>query len=373
MSGPVTYHLGGFPPQSLDWSRLIPLLGRASAALARYDGLVTAMPNAAVLLSPLTTQEAVLSSKIEGTNVTMAEVLEIEAGAVENVAEPKRADAEEIRNYRRALSFAAEAVRGRGLTPHLLRETHALLMDGVRGRNMTPGAFRTEQNWIGKAGCRVEVAIFVPIPQHLLGAGLEAWARYVASVDEPDQLVQLAIIHAEFEALHPFNDGNGRLGRMLIPLFLHARGILGGPSFYVSGYFEQRRDEYIERLRAISRDGEWTGWVGFFLRALIEQAADNQKKAELILELHQRIQQQVADLTRSQFAPRAVSFMFARPIFSSSHFVDKADIPRETAHRILRVLRDDGVLTALRQGAGRRASIYAFPELLNIAEGRTFL
>jgi Fic family protein len=373
VSSPVIYHLGEFPPRSLDWARLIPLLGKASAALARYDGMVAAMTNAAVLLSPLTTQEAVLSSKIEGTNVTMAEVLEIEAGANEDFDEPKRDDAEEIRNYRLALNFAAQAVRERGLTPHLLREAHAMLMNGVRGRDKDPGSFRTEQNWIGKTGCQIEEAAFVPIPQPHLSAGLEAWGRYVVSAEEPDPLVQLAIVHAEFEALHPFKDGNGRLGRMLIPLFLHPRGILGGPSFYVSGYLERRRDEYIERLRAISRDGDWTGWVGFFLQGLIEQAAENQQKAGSILELHQRMQRRVAELTHSQFAPRAVGFMFDRPVFSSSHFAERANIPRESALRILRVLREAQVLIALREGAGRRATVFAFSELLNIAEGRTFL
>ena len=140
MSAPVLYHLGGFPPPAIDWGRLVSPVGRANAALARYDGLVAAIPNASVLLSPLTTQEAVLSSKIEGTNVTMGEVLEIEAGGDGDVAQPKRDDAEEIRNYRIALSFAAKAVAERPLTPHLLREVHALLMKGVRGRdkNLAP-------------------------------------------------------------------------------------------------------------------------------------------------------------------------------------------------------------------------------------------
>jgi Fic family protein len=165
MSGPVPYHLGGFPPAEIDWARLVPLIGRANAALARYDGLVAAIPNTSVLLSPLTTQEAVLSSKIEGTNVTMGEVLEIEAGADAEVTQPKREDAEEIRNYRVALSFAAKALVERPLTPFLLRQLHALLMDGVRGRDKDPGSFRNEQNWIGQPGCPIEQASFVPIPQ----------------------------------------------------------------------------------------------------------------------------------------------------------------------------------------------------------------
>lgn len=373
MNAPVRYHLGRFPPEGLDWARLVPLIGRANAALARYDGLVAAMPNAAVLLSPLTTQEAVLSSKIEGTNVTMGEVLEIEAGADGDVEQPKRDDAEEIRNYRCALTFAANALADRPLTPHLLREAHALLMAGVRGRDKDPGAFRNEQNWIGAAGCPIEQAAFVPIPQAQLQGGLESWAAYLASRAQPDPMVQLAIVHAEFEALHPFKDGNGRLGRMIIPLFLFERRILSGPNFYMSGYLEARRDEYVERLRAISRDGDWTGWSAFFLEGLIQQASENQAKAQAILNLHQRMQRQAAELTHSQFSPLAVDFIFSRPIFSGPHFIEGSRIPRESAVRIIRVLRDADVLRVLREGAGRRPAIYAFPELLNIAEGRAVL
>jgi len=316
---PVIYHLGAFPPQNLDWARMVPLIGKANAALARYDGLVTAIPNAAILLSPLITQEAVLSSKIEGTNVTMGEVLEIEAGGDGDVGQPKREDAEEIRSYRRALSFAAAALADRSLSQHLLREAHALLMDGVRGRDKAPGSFRNEQNWIGAQGCTIEQASFVPIPQEHLAAGLDDWSRFVSSPDEPDPLVQLAVVHAEFEALHPFKDGNGRLGRMVIPLFLYERRILSGPNFYMSGYLKARREQYIQAMRAISRDGAWTEWCIFFLEGLIEQASENQTKAQSILELYQRMSRVVAELTHSQHSGRAVDFLFSRPVFSSTH------------------------------------------------------
>lgn len=373
MSGPVRYHLGGFPPKNIDWRKLVPLIGPANAALARYDGLIAAIPNASVLLSPLTTQEAVLSSKIEGTNVTMGEVLEIEAGNYANISQPKREDAEEIKNYRIALQTSAKALEERRLTPHLLREAHALLMDGVRGRDKTPGGLRTEQNWIGSAGCTIEQANFVPIPQEHLAAGIDAWAAYVSSVTEPDPLVQLAVIHVEFEALHPFKDGNGRLGRMIIPLFLFARKILSGPNFYMSGYLETRRDQYVERMRAVSRDLAWTDWCAFFLEGLIEQASENQTKARAILELHQRMLREVAALTHSEHAGRAVDFLFGQPVFASSHFIEGSEIPRASALRFLPLLRDGGILRTIQEAAGRRPAIYAFPALLNIAEGRAVL
>ena len=372
MTRPVHYHLGAFPPRSdqLDWARLVPLIGTANAALARYDGLITAIPNADVLLSPLTTQEAVLSSKIEGTNVTMGEVLEIEAGAIGNVDQPKRDDAEEVLNHRVALSFASNALMERFLSPHLLREAHTLLLAGVRGRDKNPGTFRDEQNWIGPQDCTIEQASFVPIPQEHLQAGLDTWAAYVTDPDQPDPLVQLALVHLEFEAIHPFADGNGRLGRMIIPLFLMQRGVLSSPSFYMSGYLEARREEYVERMRAVSRDSAWTEWCVFFLAGMIEQARQNQEKAQAIINLYQEMQHCVTELTHSQHSGRAVEFIFSRPIFSTTIFVDRGGIPRPTALRIVKLLRDKGILRTVRESAGRRPTIYAFPALLNIAEGR---
>lgn len=372
MPGPVRYHLGGFPPEpsALDWTRLVPLIGPASAGLARYEGLVRAIPNANVLLSPLTTQEAVLSSKIEGTNVTMGEVLEIEAGAGREWQQPKRDDAEEVLNYRQALGFAAKAVADRPLSLHLLRETHALLLQGVRGRDRSPGAFRVEQNWIGASGCPIEEAGFVPIAQEHLTAGLDRWAAYLSDTAQLDILVQLAILHLEFEALHPFKDGNGRLGRMLIPLFLMQRGILSSPSFYMSGYLEARREEYIERMRAVSRDGAWTEWCLFFLAGIVEQARENEEKAQAIIDLNQRMLHRVAEVTHSQHAGRAVEFLFSHPIFSTTIFAERAGIPRPSALRVLRLLREDGVVSTVIEGSGSRPAIHAFDSLLTIAEGR---
>ena len=373
MTGAVRYHLNGFPPTKIDWARLVPLIGKANAALARYDGLIAAIPNANVLLSPLTTQEAVLSSKIEGTNVTMSEALEIEAGAGHDVDQPKRDDTEEILNYRHALTGTAQAMKNRPLSLHLLREAHELLMQGVRGRDKSPGAFRDEQNWIGPRGCTIDQASFVPIPQEHLLAGLDRWITYVQNSEELDPLTQLAIIHLEFEALHPFKDGNGRLGRMIIPLFLHERGILSGPNFYMSGYLEARREQYVEAMQAVSRDGAWTDWCTFFLEGVVEQAQENQAKTQAILELYQDMQHRMAELTHSQHAVRAAEFIFSNPIFASTRFVNDAGIPRPTAQRILGLLRSHNILAVLREGAGRRAYIYAFLSLLNLAEGRRVL
>ncbi len=369
-TGPVRYHLGEFPPKALDWARLIPLLGPANAGLARYDGLLSAIPNAHILLSPLTTQEAVLSSKIEGTQVTIGEVLEIEAGGDSAAfTQPKREDAEEVLNYRRAMRACVGEMEHRPFSQQLLRGAHALLMQGVRGRDMTLGNYRDEQNWIGPKGCTAATASFMPITPEHLRFGMDDWERYFGSTAEPDALVQLAIIHVEFEALHPFKDGNGRLGRMLIPLFLYQRKLLTSPDFYMSGYLERKREEYQERLRAVSRDGDWTGWCLFFLEGVREQAGENERRARSILALYDRIKTQVADLTHSQHTMRAVDFLFQSPIFPAPAFTNHAGIPKPTASRILALLREAGILLTLEEGRGRRPGIYAFRELLNVAEG----
>jgi Fic family protein len=371
---PVNYHEGQFPPADLNWRLLIPLIGKGNAALARYDGLLTAIPNAHVLLSPLATQEAVLSSKIEGTQVTMGEVLEVEAGGEpEGLTQPRREDIEEVLNYRKALMFCAKALMERPLSLSLIKEAHALLMRGVRGSKQAPGRFRVEQNWIGPKDCSLDQASFVPIAPEHLQVGMEAWMSYVNDTDQPDPLVQLALAHLEFEALHPFKDGNGRLGRMLIPLFLYQRRLLSGPDFYMSAYLEANRERYQERLRAVSRDGAWSEWVAFFLEGVIEQASENEHKARAILALYEQVKGRVVELTHSQYAIHAVDFVFRHPIFAAPHFVSAAQIPKPTAMRILNVLREGGLLSTLREGRGRRFGVYAFRELLNRAEGRSIL
>ena len=371
---PVKYHLGMFPPQQLDLQALFPLIGPATNALGRYDGLLSAIPNKHVLLSPLTTQEAVLSSKIEGTHVTIGEVLEIEAGSdAETLTAPKRDDAEEVLNYRTSMLSCTHELAHRRLSQQLLRTAHSILMKGVRGRDKSPGSYRQEQNWIGPKGCTIENASFIPIAPEHLQAGMDCWENYLNSTKELDILVQLAIIHVEFEGLHPFKDGNGRLGRMLIPLFLFQRGLLSSPDFYMSAYLEKNRDEYQEYLRAVSRDGAWTEWCAFFIRGVTEQATVNEAKARSILELYEKIKIQVVELTHSQHSIRAVDYLFNSPVFSTTTFIAASDIPKPTANRILTLLRDEKILIVLREGSGRRPALYCFPALLNIAEGKVFL
>jgi Fic family protein len=365
---PVRYHAGRFPPAAIDWPALIPLLGPAAAAVARYDGMLAAIPNPAVLLSPLTTQEAVLSSRIEGTQATMGEVLEFEAQKEPASAE-RREDIHEILNYRAAMHEAEKLLRELPLSQRVIHEAHRVLLTGVRGANRAPGEYRTGPNWIGSPGCAIEQARFIPIGADALPRAMSEWERYLHS-QQPDRLVQLAILHAEFEALHPFLDGNGRLGRMLVPLFMWQVGLIQQPMFYISAFFEARREVYYDGLLAVSRDDDWTGWCRFFLEGLQAQAEDNLRKASGILELYEGMQRRVAEVTRSQYAVHALQWIFQRPIFRTSDFVVGAGIPAQTAKRVLRVMQDEGILQAVVPGSGRRAAILAYSALLEVAEGR---
>jgi Fic family protein len=242
-------------------------------------------------------------------------------------------------------------------------------MQGVRGRNKAPGEYRRIPNWIGPEGCTAEQARYVPPGADRLPAAMDALEVYIHA-PAPDLLVQLAILHAEFESIHPFLDGNGRLGRLLVPLFLHSKGLLARPNFYMSEYLESHRSEYYDRLLAISRDGDWDGWIRFFLQGLIAQAGANQAKAVAILALYNSRKPWIVQVTHSQHAIGALDWFFQNPVFKTSDFVANAGIPKPTANRILRAIKDVGLFKEIRPASGRRAAVLAFSELLNLAEGR---
>ena len=358
------------PLDCIDWTAQVTLIGRANAALARYDGMLQGIVNPAALLSPLTTQEAVLSSRIEGTQASMEEVMEYEAVPTKKMTPEKHADIQEIINYRRAMAAAVEKLKKRSLCLNLIKELHAILLESVRGRNKAPGEFRRIQNYIGPPGCSLEEATFVPPSADKLLEALDVWEKYLHH-DEKDRLVQLAVAKAQFEIIHPFLDGNGRLGRMLIPLFLYARGLLSSPMLYMSAYLEKHREVYYRRLGAISENGDWNGWITFFLSALTEQAEDNAKTIRAIMGLYDELKSRVVDLTHSQYAIQALDALFSRPIFRSTQFQQSANIPtRTTSTLILRKLQEAGMLKVLEEGKGRRPALIAFPGLINLVEGR---
>lgn len=358
------------PLDCLDVGRLIRRVGTANAAIARYDGLLQSVVNPSVMLSPLTQREAVLSSRIEGTQTTVDEVLEYEAGIEFDVE--KTRDIQEVVNYRKTLSLASESLSDRAITLSLIKQMHAILMDSVRGAEKSPGQFRIDQNWIGASDSTIETAKFVPPDPMQLPNHLEAFERYISSEDI-DTLVQCAVVHAQFEILHPFKDGNGRIGRLLIPLFLFQKRTLASPMFYLSEYLEENREQYYQRLRAIGTKGGWTAWVEFFLGAIEQQALANTDRVRGILNLYNEMKTRVSDITHSQYSPAILDAIFDRPIFQTADFIDRSQIPKPTATTVLKKLKDAGILRAIREASGSRPAVLAFGELVNQAEGRKVL
>ena len=355
------------PLEKLEWARFIRLLGPANAALARYDGILQGIINPQVLLSPLTTQEAVLSSKIEGTHTSLEEVLEFEAG---QEAEPHRKeDIREVLNYRRAMREAVDYMKQRPVCLDLLKKVHHTLMDGVRGQERGRGRFRRVQNWIGRPDSTMETAKFVPPDPVAMNEALSNWERYIHE-DEQDRLVQLAIIHGQFEIIHPFGDGNGRVGRMIIPMILYGYELLGSPMFYLSDYLERHRETYYQGLYQITEAGAWEDWVVFFLTAVVEQAQENCKKAKAILDLYERMKIALPQIAPSQYTIQTLDVFFARPVFKTIDFVASTGMARRSATRILTALCENGVLKVVREARGRKPAVLAFAELIAITEGR---
>ena len=362
------YDFDAFPPESLDWERLISAIGPATAALARYDSRLSMIPNPDILLSPLTTQEAVMSSRIEGTRATISDVLGYEAGEMPS-SEELRNDIVEVVNYRAAMRSAERQLRTVPLAQRVILETHRILLSGARGENRSPGAFRRVPVWIGSPESRESEASFIPASADLVPKAMGRLESYIHE-RMPDLLVQCALLHVELEGIHPFMDGNGRIGRMLIPLFLWQRGLIQRPMFYISAYIEMRKSEYYDRLQAVSSENDWTGWCLWFIEAVRHQAEENSAKATAILSLYDSMKERVIQATQSRYAILAQDKIFELPLFRSSDFIRLTNIPDATARRIMVQLRDSGILKIYREAVGRKPAVYVFPEVLNIAEGR---
>jgi Fic family protein len=349
------------PIENLNYMPLISLIAKANAAVARYDGYLQNIPNPEVLVTPLITQEAVLSSKIEGTQATIEDVLEYEANKNEILGND---DIFEILNYRNAIDYAIKRLTELPLCLRLLKELHSILLNSVRGSNKSRGEFRKVQNWIGIPGSTIGEATYIPPDVIHLNEALGNFEKYLNS-DDYDSLVQIAILHAQFEMIHPFLDGNGRLGRMLIPLFLYYKKVLSSPMFYMSQYLEKHRETYYAKLRAISNDGNWIGWIKFFLNGIIEQADVNLKKAKAIMNLYDFKKERIRKVTHSQYSIKILDALFIKPIFNSKDFIDLTGIPEKTAYKYIKMLKDNNIIVS---NDKERYQTYYFIKLLNIVQ-----
>jgi len=353
------------PIQNVAWEDLLPSIIKANTALANFNGLLETIRNPIIFLSPLMTQEAVLSSRIEGTQASFSDILEYEAA-------PKRIkdnynDIEEVINYREALKYAESELAKRPICLNLIREIHAILLKGVRGESKARGEFRKIQNWIGPPGSKIETALFVPpSPENLLNY-LSNWEKY-CHYDEKDRLVQLSIIHAQFEIIHPFLDGNGRVGRILIPLFLKEKELLRYPSLYVSEFFEKNRKEYYLKLRNITEKGDWNNWIKYFLLGVTTQAETNTKRARQVASLYEELKYTIQQVTKTKASIQIQDFLFSKIMFQTPDFTKESGLSKPHAARVLKNLVEHDIVKIISPAKGRRPAIYGFSGLMEIIE-----
>ncbi len=369
LGGAVSYHMGEFPPTSFDYEAILPALDDAASALARYDEKMRSMINGRLLLAPLLRQDAVASSRMENTISTIEEVYRLEAEEDAGSSDPyhdARNDDVETFLYSRAMGLVQQAMaEGQPLTEHLIRSAHQVLLSFGRGATKHPGAYKSEQNYIGDE--RRRKIHYIPIAPEQLQPAMARLVDFM-HISPLRPLLRTAIAHVEFEALHPFEDGNGRVGRMLITLMLWKLGILSEPNFFVSGYFEAHKDEYVQRMREVSANGDWSGWIVFFLTAMAEQARVNMATADAIQNLYGQMRERFRDTLNSQYHDKALDFVFGSPIFRNDRFVEKSGIPAASARQLSRRLVEEGILRTIKPAAGRRAALYAFDPLLTLLE-----
>lgn len=362
----VFYHSNMFPPTSLDYTQLIPQLVKATDALARYDQMLKNMHNSEILLAPMRNQEAVISSRMEGTVSTMDEILKYEADFDDKTEESSNARSEVIETilYQRALKGAQSAMQsGQPLSQFLIRAAHQRLLSFGRGATKSPGQFKTEQNYLADRIKRN--VLFVPISPEKLQEGMDALFKYLEeSNDTP--LIKAAVSHVEFEALHPFKDGNGRIGRMIITLLLWQSKVISAPYFYISGFLEEHKDAYIDTMRKVSEKDDWTSWCLFFLEAVEKQAITNLQIAESISELYEKMKQEFGNSLSSRWSVNALDFVFTNPIFRNSKFTQTSGIPSATAARFARVMLEKKLLLVLEEPSGRRPALYSFEPLMEL-------
>lgn len=364
LSQAVSYHLGAFPPSSLDLEDLLSDLLEATEALARFDQVLRTLHNSEIFLAPLRNQEAVISSRMEGTISTMDEILQYQAESPGEAAYPSegRSEVFETILYRRALNSAQQQLEaGYPFSAALVRSIHSQLLSFGRGADKAPGRFKEEQNYVGSRGSRV--VGFIPISPEQLQGGIDVLFDFIAS-DRRPPLLRAALAHLEFEALHPFMDGNGRVGRMLVTLMLWQTGLISAPHFYISRYFEDHKEEYIHLMRETSRTKQWEPWCRFFLVAVKEQAIRNLSTAESIRELYEEMKPRFTALLSSKWSVQALDYVFTNPIFRNSRLAVDSGIPGPTASRFTRALLKEGLLQIVRPAAGKRSAMYRFESLM---------
>jgi len=298
-------------PPALDLTgRLVSRLALAERSLGRLAGVSATLPNPYLLIGPFVRREAVLSSRIEGTMASLSDLLFFEAAP--NL-QPRASDVRGVANYVQAMDWALSPSRALPISLRLIRELHRRLMTGVRGSHLTPGQFRTSQNWIGAPGCTLDQAKFIPPPVQEMLESLDVFEKYLHAPSELPSLVRLAIVHYQFEAIHPFLDGNGRVGRLLITLLLCEEELLPSPLLYLSAFFERRRQEYYGLLLDVSQRGQWEAWIDYFLEGVAEQSLDAVERSRRLRALHAEYHGRLQKARASALLLKLVDALCASP------------------------------------------------------------
>jgi Fic family protein len=344
------------------------LLSDADRALGRLDGVASILPNADLFVAMYVRHEAVLSSQIEGTQSTLEDVLEFEA-------DPQSADhptdVHDVVNYVRAINFGLARLSTLPLSLRLIREIHGELMRDTRGAERNPGEFRRSQNWIGPAGSTLNRAIFVPPPPHEMQTALNEFETFLHDRTSLPVLIQCAFAHAQFETIHPFLDGNGRVGRLLITFLLCERTVLRLPLLYLSYYLKAHRSEYYDRLTAVRHDGDWEGWVKFFLKGVFEVSQGATETARAILELREKHRALISErFPSSAIGLRLLDYLYQSPLIKVRTAEEHLDCSYVTAANLIQEMEQAGIL---KETTGRRRNrLYRYQPYLNLFERPLF-
>jgi Fic family protein len=336
------------PPIAWD-EELQNLLSKADMALGRLDGIATILPNPDLFVAMYVRKEAVLSSQIEGTRATLLDIFDYETTG--EIAK----DVDEVVNYVRAMNRGLERLRTLPLSLRLIREIHEELLKGVRGEHRTPGEFRTSQNWIGPPGSTINNALFIPPPPHEMSAAMGDLEKFIHKGDNLPALVKNALIHAQFETIHPFLDGNGRVGRLLIAFILTHDDILKRPLLYLSYYFRRNRQEYYDRLNNIRNKGDWEGWLKFFLTGVYEVSKQAAETAQKIIALQERDR---ARVFHSPNGLKLVDHLFLNPLVTIHEIRRLTGISHATASRLTKQLIELGILDEITGYARNQKFLY---------------
>lgn len=351
-------------PPKISMEALVREIGRANHSLGQLNGLLRSLQNPDLLTTPLLTKEAVLSSRIEGTQASLEDVFNYEAASKESETDELERDVREILNYRKAMRNALVELRKKPIAENFVKKLHSVLLDSVRGSAKDRGNFRRVQVFIGRAGQSIDDATFIPPEANQIPKLMSNWESFIHTEESIDPLVITAIAHYQFEAIHPFLDGNGRIGRLLIPLILYERNLLSYPLLYISQFFEEHRRDYYDLLKGVSESEDWEAWIKFFLVAVRSQCDETQKTINKILSLYDEIKEKCLQIS-SPYAVKFTDLIFATPIFSFNSIRDQlGSKAHQTVYNLIEKFIALGVINEADDRKRNRR--YEFPALLKI-------